>query len=137
MEQIKLANGSQYELTVNGIIDEGEDRLMLVILPGIMNFQEIEKDFDNNINTDRLEVLDSLGDLMDVRKGYTVLKSIKKKNDYVVKVSEITDENGNIIQENVKGVAYTLVLSKPELRDHVNSIQETVDALVLSDLEGI
>ena len=133
MEQIKLGNRNQYELAVNGIIETNDEEIKIVIVPGSKTFSKIETDFENTVNTQRMEILDGMGETMDVKKGYTYLQSIKKQNDYILGTNK-NEIEGETIYEDVTGTVYFLRLSKPDLRKQVNDIQETVDILVLGEL---
>lgn len=134
MEQIKLLNGTQYYLPAGAVVDMGDDKISITILPGTKSFWEIELDFAEN-NTQRIEILDNLGEIIDIRKDYTYLESIKKMNDYLIGRQEITENDGESAYQDTIGVAYTIILSKPDLRTQVKNLQETVDFLVLEGLE--
>lgn len=134
MEQIKLGNGNQYILATNGIIELGNDMLQVIILASGWDFSTIEKDFDAESNTQRMEVLDDMGEPMDIKKGYTTLKSIKKVKSYTTGQIENSNEEGNVTYEDVKEPVFVMILSRPDLRTQVESLRETVDALVLSEL---
>lgn len=133
MEQIKLGNGNQYELAVNGIVETNNEEIEIIVVPGSKTFSEIETDFENTVNTQRMEILDSIGEIMDAKKGYTYLKSIKKQNDYILGTNK-NEIGGETIYENITGTVYFLRLAKPDLRKQVNDIQDTVDILVLGEL---
>lgn len=135
MEQIKLSNKSVYELVAGGVLDDGKDKLQIVLLPGEKTFAEIETEFENENNTQKIKVVDSAGETVNIKNGYTMLDSISKQNNYVVGSEEYEDENGETNYRDVTGTVYIITLSKPDLREQVRNLQDAVDVLVLSGLE--
>lgn len=140
-EQAKLANGSLYDLVPGGITEAGE-KLTIITLLGDRSLLDIDSETDNPINTARIEVLDSAGDLIDIKKGYLYQTSCRKQKDYVIGRQEIDsgqmDEDGNPIMEyqDIIGTVVVIELVKSDLRKEVQNLSETVDMLVLSNLEG-
>ena len=147
MEQIKLKNGAQYDLVPSGIGDVGKDKIQIVILPGTSSFSEIEEIFGDEQNTQKIRVVNELNETLVVKNDYIHLESIMKQNDYVigrepytgeVEVDEEANEEGGRPTEanyrDVIGTVYVIVLSRPDLRMQVKSLQETVDILVLEGL---
>lgn len=135
MEQLKLGNESMYDLVPGGIVDIGNDKLQITMLAGLNSFSEIESNFGNEFNTQKIKVLDTLGENMMVKNDYTYLESITKKNDYVTGSEEYTDENGEKNYQDITDTVYIIVLSKPDLRAQIKNLQSTVDVLVLNGLE--
>lgn len=135
MEQLKLGNGNLYDLVANGIVDIGTDRLQITILAGFNTFSGIESDFENVLNTQKIKIIDSIGENLMIKNDYTYLESITKQNDYVTGQEEYVDENGENNYRDTTNTVYIIVLSKPDLRKQVKDLQETVDVLVLSELE--
>lgn len=131
MEQIKLMNGNKYELVVNGI-EEVNDILRLTIVDDFSTFDLIEKDFENSDNISRIEILDVTGEPMEIKREYTVLEAIKKDRNYM----QSTKNDDGITYTDVTRIAYTIILSKGDLRKQVQTLQDTVDMLVLSELGG-
>lgn len=134
MEQLKLGNGSTYDLVTGGIVDIGNERLQITILAGLNTFSGIESDFDNEVNTQKIKVVDSLGENLIAKNGYTYLESITKQNGYVTGTEEYTDDNGETNYRDVMETVYVIYLAKPDLRAQVKNLQETVDVLVLEGL---
>lgn len=134
MEQIKLGNGTTYLIPAGAITNVDDDKINIIILPGIKTFLDIESDFDLESNVNRIEVLDEVGDVIDVKKGFSNVDSIKKQKNYVTGREEITNNEG--ITEYVDNIetVYILTLSRPDLRNKVESLEETVDTLVLDML---
>lgn len=134
MEQIKLGNGTTYLIPAGAITNVDDDKINIIILPGIKTFLDVESDFDLESNVNRIEVLDEVGDVIDVKKGFSNVDSIKKQKNYVTGREEITNDEG--ITEYVDNIetVYILTLSRPDLRNKVESLEETVDTLVLDML---
>ena len=135
MEQIKLKNGITYELVTGGVMDLGNGKIRITILPAEKTFSEIENDFETEENTQRLEIVNSIEEIMDVKKDYTCLESVKKQKDYIIGTEEYENTDGEKDFKNVTDTVYAIVLSKPGLREQIKNIQETVDFLVVSALE--
>lgn len=135
MEQIKLKNGSLYDLVPGGVLDLGDDRLQIIVLPGEKSFMDIEGDFENDSNTKKITVLDSTGESVIVKNDYTVLESVTKNLNYVTGSEEHMDEEGEKSHRDARETVYIITLSKPDLWTQVKNLQEAVDLLVLSELE--
>lgn len=140
-EQIKLANGSTYDLVPGGIA-EGNDKLTLTVLMGDRTLADIDTETDNSGNTGRIEVLDSSGGVMDIKKDYLYQTGCRKQKDYVIGRESVdtgtVDEEDNPIMEyhDVTGTVAIIELVRSDLRKEVESLKETVDVLVVSNLEG-
>lgn len=134
MEKIKLGNGVLFDLPTGGIMPLQGERIQIIITEDQNTFDQIESMFSTDANTSRLEILDMAGDTMDVKHDYTYLESIKKEKYYVIGREETIDESGNIDYQDVTRTVYIIVLSKPDLRQRVKNLQETVDFLVLEGL---
>lgn len=137
MEKIKFGQDAIYELVVNGV-SFSEDRATLTFLPGEKTYDEIEKDVTG---CNRIEVLDSGGEVMEARSGYIYLDSLTKKKDYVIGTEQVedgTDEEGETIYLNrdVTGTAMIAMLKKSDVRKQMDDLQETVDVLVKESLLG-
>lgn len=128
MEQLKLSNGSAYDLVTNGV-QETEDSVTLVFLPGLKTFSDIEKDFESEANTGKMYVLDLAGNAMRSIVGFTQYKGMEKILDYTVS-SEVIGEESKEIKETV----FKVHLTKPDIQKQVQDIQDTVDMLVAEQL---
>lgn len=128
MEQLKLSNGSAYDLVTNGV-QETEDSVTLVFLPGLKTFADIEKDFESEANTGKMYVLDSAGNAMRSIVGFTQYKGMEKILEYTVS-SEVIGEESKEVKETV----FKVHLTKPDIQKQVQDIQDTVDMLVAEQL---
>ena len=134
MEQLKLGNGNLYDLVTNVILELADERLKIIVGADYKTFADIESDFGSEVNTRRMEVLDIIGETVNVEQNYYILKSITKENDYITGREEYTDENGETAYRDVKKTVYIITLMRPDLHDQVKILQETVDLLVLEGL---
>ena len=140
-EKIRLTNGSTYDLVPGGIA-EGNDKLTLTVLIGDRTLADIDTETDNSGNTGRIEVLDSSGDVMDIKKDYLYQTGCRKQKDYVIGRESVdtgtVDDEGIQIMEyhDVTGTVAIIELVRSDLRKEVESLKETVDVLVVSNLEG-
>ena len=114
MNQLKLLNNTKYDLITNGVEESG-DYLTLSFLP----------------------VLDSF-ETMEVKTGFTQLVEMRKKMDYVISSETVntgTEEEPNYETNEVKDTIMVVKLRRPDIRDTVQTLQDTVDAMILSQLE--
>ena len=75
---------------------------------------------------------------MEVKTGFTQLSEIKKKKDYVISSETVnvgTEEEPNYETNEVKDTIMVAKLRRPDIRDTVQTLQDTVDAMILSQLE--
>lgn len=134
MEQIKLGNGNLYELVTNGIFELEGDKVQVSIRSGGKTFEEIEQDFGVESNVQKLSILDSSNETMSIEKNYTHLESIAKHSNYVVGSEKSVGVDGEVTYQAVTDTVYTIILSKPDLRQQIKTLQETVDVLILEGL---
>lgn len=134
-EKIKFHERAVYDLVTGGV-DFGEERARLTFLPGEKTYEQIEADVTG---CNRIEVIDTSGEVMEARAGYIYLDTLTKKKDYIIGTEQVEDgqdENGDTIYLNhdVTGTVMIAVLKKADIRKQVDDLQETVDMLVLEDL---
>lgn len=139
-EKIRLTNGSIYEV-VAGAFLYTDDKLIITMLPGFKRLEEIYMEFDNSSNVNSVDLLGSTGETMDIRKGYIYLAECKLQKDYVIGREEIdngVDAEGNLMKDykNIIGTVVTVVLKKQDIRKELDSVKETVDMLIVANLEG-
>lgn len=136
MNQLKLSNNTKYDLITNGVEESG-DYLTLSFLPGLDSFEMVEAEF-NSTNTGRIYILGLDGQPMEVKTGFTQLVEMRKKMDYVIyseTVNTGTKEEPNYETNEVKDTVMVVKLRRPDIRDTVQTLQDTVDAMILSQLE--
>lgn len=129
MKKIVLENDISYDLAVEGLFDMGNGEISITIIPKEKSFSDIESEFSNESNTKILKIVGENSNVIDIKRDYTVLDSIEKKNNYIVQSSMKISENGNMFIQDIRGTAYIITLSKPDLYEQVNKLQETVNML--------
>ena len=75
---------------------------------------------------------------MEVKTGFTQLAEMQKKIDYVISYETVnagTEEEPNYETKEVKDTLMVAKLRRPDIRDTVQTLQDTVDAMILSQLE--
>lgn len=136
MEQIKLINNTKYDLVTNGVSESG-DSLTLSFLPSLDDFETVEAEL-NPLNTEKIYILDSNGHPMEVKTGFTRLVEMSKKRDYVISSETVnigTEEEPNYQTNEIRDTVMVAKLRRPDIRDTVQTLQDTVDAMILSQLE--
>lgn len=144
-EKLKTQSGAVYELVPNGAYFADDTAKLIFVFPDGKTYEQVETDIEGN---DRLQILDASGETVETKIGYSYLDGITKKNDYVIDTKQVeagTDEAGETLYttENVIGTALIVNLKKADLRTEVDAakkqianLNETVDMLILSNLEG-
>lgn len=138
-EKARLTNGSTYDLVAGGF-RYTDDTLTMIMLPGRKTLDAIDTEFDTPTNVEQIDLLDSAGESLDIRKGYIYLSECKKQKDYVIGREEIdngVDLDGIPLKEyrDIKGTIVMVTLKKSDVRKELNSVKETVDMLVVASLE--
>ena len=136
MNQLKLSNNTIYDLITNGVEESG-DYLTLSFLPGLDSFETVESEF-NPTNAEKVYILGLDGHPMEVKTGFTQLAEMQKKIDYVISYETVnagTEEEPNYETNEVKDTIMVAKLRRPDIRDTVQTLQETVYAMILSQLE--
>ena len=113
MNQLKLLNNTKYDLITNGVEESG-DYLTLSFLPVLDSFETVESEF-NPTNTEKIYILGLDGQPMEVNTG--------------------TEEEPNYETNEVKDTIMVVKLRRPDIRDTVRTLQDTVDTMILSQLE--
>lgn len=78
------------------------------------------------------------GQPMEVKTGFTRLVEMQKKMDYAISYETVntgTEEAPNYETKEVKDTVMVVKLRRPDIRDTVQTLQDTVDAMILSQLE--
>lgn len=125
MEQLKLMNGQIFTLAVNGI-SEVNETLKLTFEPGLYTFDQIEEFFSNQSNTQKIYVLDSLGEPVRSLVGYTKYKGMEKVLDYILSSEMVAQEDTNPIdylETHKTGTVMIVTMSKPDIEDRVKTLE--------------
>lgn len=136
MNQFKLLNNTKYDLVTNGVV-ESEDYLILTFIPGLDSFETIETEL-NPQNTENIYILGSDELPVKLCKGFTHLVGMSKKFDYVISsemVNTGTEKEPYYETDEVMDTVIVAKLRKPNIGDTVKTLQDTVDAIILSQLE--
>lgn len=136
MNQLKLLNNTKYDLITNGVEESG-DYLTLSFLPVLDSFETVESEF-NPTNTERIYILGLDSQPIEVKTGFTQLVEMHKKMNYVISSETVntgTEEEPNYETNEVKETIMIAKLRRPDIRDTVQTLQDTVDAMILSQLE--
>ena len=144
-EKLKTQSGAVYELTPSGAYFADDTAKVIFVFPEGKTYEQVEADIEGN---ERLQILDDAGEVTETKVGYSYLDGITKKNDYVIGTKRVeagNDESGTTLYttEDIKGTALIVSLKKADLRTELDAakkqianLNETVDMLILSDLEG-
>ena len=139
-EKLKTQSGAVYELVPNGAYFADDTAKLIFVFPDGKTYEQVETDIEGN---DRLQILDASGETVETKIGYSYLDGITKKNDYVIDTKQVEAGETLYTTENVIGTALIVNLKKADLRTEVDAakkqianLNETVDMLILSNLEG-
>lgn len=135
-EKIKFHDGAVYELVTDGVYF-ADDKAQITFLPGEKTYEQIEDDLTG---CNRIEILDTFGETMEAHSGYAYLDTLTKKKDYTIGTEQVEDgqdDNGDAIYINrdVTGTVMIATLKKSDIRKQIDDLQETVDMILLADLE--
>ena len=123
----------------------------------------MDSEFDTSGNVEKIIVLDSEGESIDIKKGYRYEVGCKKQKDYVIgreevvevviepadaattEASESTETEVPVEKEyrDITGTVVVIELSTGDLRKEVDELKATlaeqsaaIDTLILGELEG-
>ena len=120
----------------------------------------MDSEFDTYGNVEKIIVLDSEGESIDIKKGYRYEVGCKKQKDYVIgreevviepadaattEASESTETEVPVEKEyrDITGTVVVIELSTGDLRKEVDELKATlaeqsaaIDTLILGELEG-
>lgn len=149
-EKMKLTNDSVYEIVPGGL-RENTDKTKLTIIALLDNktLSEVDQETDISENVQKIIILDSSGDELDIKKGYKYQTGCKKQKNYVVDRVTVdtgtTDAEGKVITE-YQDITATVVIIElvtgdiraelDETKREISELNATVDALVVASLEG-
>lgn len=143
-EKIKTQSGAIYELVPGGANFDEETAKLIFVFPVDKTYEEVETDLEGN---DRLQILDTAGDVRETKIGYSYLDGASRKKNYVIGAQQAeagTDEKTGetiYISRDIFGTAMIVELKKADLRaeleaakTEIASLSETVDMLVIASL---
>lgn len=128
MEKLKLKNGKEFNLYVNGVQKIGNALCIKISNPS-ETLTELEGIFIAK-NTERMEVLAENGEVICILNDYTLLEELRKEPRAVLKTElDGTEVLGNVV---------TITLKKEnKIEKRVSSLENAVDMLVLENLGGM
>lgn len=134
MLQLKLYNEQVYQLVTNeGIYD---DKLTLIFVPNSeQTFEDIEEEFSNSSNTQKLYILNNDGEPMQVITGYTKLSELSKKIDQIISTESVnvgTDEEPIYEENNTIGDVMVVKLAQSTLDERVETLENDVLTTMLA-----
>lgn len=138
MEKIKFGS-TQYDLVPGGATFGMETARVVAVWPEGKTYEQVEMAITG---IERIEILDSAGDVLTVHKNYLHLEELSRKKDYVIRTERIDDgintDTGEILYstKDIVGTVLIATLKRTDMRLEVDTLKETVDMLVLSNLEG-
>ena len=134
MLKLKLCNEQVYQLVTNeGIYD---DKLTLIFVPNSeQTFEDIEEEFSNSSNTQKLYILNNDGEPMQVITGYTKLSELSKKIDQIISTESVnvgTDEEPIYEENNTIGDVMVVKLAQSTLDERVETLENDVLTTMLA-----
>ena len=158
-EKIKLTNGSEYEIVPGGLRESSDKTsLTIIALMGDKTLADVDSEFDVSENVEKITVLDSAGESIDIKKGYRYEVGCKKQKDYVIGREEVVAETVDSVStedsdsaeietpteyRDITGTVVIIELSTGDLRKEVDELKAalaeqsaTIDTLILGELEG-
>ena len=134
MLKLKLYNEQVYQLVTNeGIYD---DKLTLIFVPhSEQTFEDIEEEFSNSNNTQKLYILNNDGEPMQVITGYTKLSELSKKIDQIISTESVnvgTDEEPIYEVNNTIGDVMVVKLAQSTLDERVETLENDVLTTMLA-----
>lgn len=136
-EKVKFGTNAIYDLAVNGISFDEDKARVVFVLPEGKTYEQVEADVTGK---ERIEILDSMGDVLEARSGYIYLDSLTKKKDYIIGTEQV--ENGTnedtgetiYLNQDVTATVMIVTLKREDVRQEIADVKETVDMLVMESL---
>ena len=122
-EKIKLTNGSEYEIVPGGLRESSDKTsLTIIALMGDKTLADVDSEFDVAENVEKITVLDSDGEPIDIKKGYRYEVGCKKQKDYVIGREEVVIETADAATTEVSESTETEVPVEKEYRDITGTV---------------
>jgi hypothetical protein len=136
MEKIKFSNHEIFEILTSGVHSNDKELSLAFIAPEkdlvTLETMLLEKD-----NVARIELLSSVDEVLKIYSGYVELSSIEKKKDVLIsshiQETEVEGEDPVVI-ETRSDVIYITLKKADTTKTRLDSLEETVDMLVMSAL---
>lgn len=119
MGKIKLNNDQEVTIITNGVLPTG-DYLTLMLATDNMTLEQADQLFSNPENTEKIWVVDYLGELFQSYTGFTQLQEVAKEYDAIVDYAEDEDQQ----KIPVSGTAIRVKLYRP------NDVEKRMDGMV-------
>ena len=136
MEKIKFSNGEIFEILIGGARSNDKELSLAFIAPE-KDLVTLETMLIDKDNVSRIEMLSSLDEVLKIYSGYVELSSIEKKKDVLIsshiQEPEVEGEDPVVI-ETRSDVIYITLKKVDTTKTRLDSLEETVDMLVMSAL---
>ena len=136
MEKIKFSNGEIFEILIGGA-QSNDKELSLAFIAPEKDLVTLETMLIDKDNVSRIEMLSSLDEVLKIYSGYVELSSIEKKKDVLIsshiQEPEVEGEDPVVI-ETRSDVIYITLKKADTTKTRLDSLEETVDILVMSAL---
>ena len=136
MEKIKFSNGEIFEILIGGARSNDKELSLAFIAPE-KDLVTLETMLIDKDNVSRIEMLSSLDEVLKIYSGYVELSSIEKKKDVLIsshiQEPEVEGEDPVVI-ETRSDVIYITLKKADTTKTRLDSLEETVDMLVMSAL---
>jgi hypothetical protein len=136
MEKIKFSNREIFEILTSGVHSNDKELSLAFIAPEkdlvTLETMLLEKD-----NVARIELLSSVDEVLKIYSGYVELSSIEKKKDVLISshIQETEVEGKDpVVIETRSDVIYITLKKADTTKTRLDSLEETVDMLVMSAL---
>lgn len=132
-EVLRLANGQEYNLPVNGINLFKNVLHITIVIPNDTPLGDIKDVFKNKSNTAEVQTVIN-GKVKQIHSGYTELGSSLTLNDNaVIGVSVNENEDGTSSTETLYGTTVELQLSKESVETKVEVNRADIDYLLMME----
>lgn len=136
MEKIKFSNGEIFEILIGGARSNDKELSLAFIAPE-KDLVTLETMLIDKDNVSRIEMLSSLDEVLKIYSGYVELSSIEKKKDVLIsshiQEPEVEGEDPVVIETRLD-VIYITLKKADTTKTRLDSLEETVDMLVMSAL---
>lgn len=125
MGKIKLNNDQEVTIISDGILPAG-DFLTLMLATDNMTLEQADQLFSDPENTEKIWVMDYLGELFQSYSGFTQLQEVAKEYDAIVDYAENEDQQ----KVPVTGTAILVKLYRPnDVEKRMDDMEERVDTM--------